>query len=127
MHSEEEEEPSTPKKSKYSKEKSITRTPRKETKGNKALKFFSNPFFRMESGVNNTYYNCTICKKDLCGNNLVNLASHILYKHEQIYEENIDPIEEPIEVKRLNLLQNCVSICLQICVIMGFKELLMVN
>lgn len=110
MNSGEEEEPSTPKKAKYSRREPVTRTPKKETKGNKALKFFSNPFFRMENGVKNTYYNCTICKKDSCGNNLANLASHILYKHEQIYKENIGSIEEPIEIKRLKLLQNCVSI-----------------
>lgn len=113
MESGDEEEPSTPKKTKYSKRKQTNapKTPKKETKGSKALKFFSNPYFRMDdNGVNNTFYSCSLCKKELCGNNLINLASHLLHKHEQVYVRNIGAIEDPIEVKRLKLLQNCVSI-----------------
>lgn len=113
MESDEELEPSTPKKAKYSKRKQTNtpKTPKKETKASKALKFFSNAYFRVDNnGVNNTYYSCSICEKELCGNNLVNLASHLLFKHEQIYVENIGEIDDPIDVKRLKLLQNCVSI-----------------
>lgn len=108
---EEEEETLTPKKAKCQKRKPNTpKTPKKETKANKALNFFNEPIFCMENGVNNSYYNCKLCKKKLCGNNMINLASHLFYKHEQVYEENIGPIDDAIEVKRLKLLQNCVSI-----------------
>lgn len=109
---EEEDEPSTPKKTKSLKRKQTNtpKTPKKETKANKALKLFSGPYFRMDNGVNFAYYICTICKKERSGNNLANLASHLLYMHEEVYEKHFGPIEDTIEVKRLKLLQNCVSI-----------------
>lgn len=106
-----EDEPSTPKKKNLKRKQTNTpKTPKKETKASIALKLFSGPYFRTDNGVNNAYYICTICKKERSGNNVANLASHLLYKHEEIYEEYFGPIEDTIEVKRLKLLQNCVSI-----------------
>lgn len=85
-------------------------TPQKWTKGNKALPFFDGPVTRIENDVTNSYYKCTLCTKELNGNNMNNLASHLYNKHEDIYKKNIGPIEDSIPVKRLKLLQNCVSI-----------------
>lgn len=97
-----EEEPSTPKETKNFKRKQINtpRTPKKEKRASIALKLFTGPYFRTDNGVNSPYYICTICKKERSGNNVANLASHLLYKHEEIYEEYFG----------LTLLQNCVSI-----------------
>lgn len=107
-----EEEPKTPRKSNLKRKNSATKsiTPQKTSKGNKALPFFDGPITRVENNVPNLYYTCKICKKDRCGNNISNLASHLASKHEQIYEENIGEIEDSIEIQRLKLLQNCVSI-----------------
>lgn len=105
-------EPKTPKKSNLKRKHSATKsvTPQKTSKGNKALQFFDGPITRVENNVPNIYYTCKICKKDRCGNNISNLASHLASVHEKIYIENIGEIEDSIEIKRLKLLQNCVSI-----------------
>lgn len=108
-----EEEPKTPRKSNCLKRKRTaikSITPQKTSKGNKALQFFNGPVTRVENNVSNSYYSCMICKKELCGNNISNLASHLFNEHEAIYEQNIGQITDSIEVKRLKLLQNCVSI-----------------
>lgn len=111
MSSGENHEPSTPQKTTILKiKRTYMKTPKKESKANKALKFFTIPFSRKEDDVNNTYCHCKICDKQLSANYVPNLVSHLLYKHEKIYEENIGPIVEPVEVKRLKLLQNCSSI-----------------
>lgn len=106
----EDEEPSTPKKVKYGKRNQACKTPKKENKTQKALMYFGEPFTRLENGIKTTCYTCKLCNKVLNGNFMGNLSSHRLYKHEQIYEETMGPIQDSIEIKRLKLLQNCVSI-----------------
>lgn len=92
-------EASTPKKRKSTSKKQ-PKTPKKDSKANIALKLFGAPIFRNEDGKHNTYYKCSLCKRDLCGNNVANLASHILHKHETDYVKHFGPIDDPIEVKR---------------------------
>lgn len=106
----EEVEPSTPKKVKYGKRNQASRTPKKENKIQKVFTYFGEPFARLENGIKTTCYTCKLCNKVLNGNFMGNLSSHLLYKHEHIYEETVGPIQDSIEVKRLKLLQNCVSI-----------------
>lgn len=108
----EEDEPTTPKKSRKSKRqhRPSKYTPQKPTKGNKALPFFNEPVTRVENGVSIPFYKCTLCTRDLNGSNISNLASHLQAKHQEIFEQHIGHVEDSIAVKRLKLLQNCVSI-----------------
>lgn len=76
----------------------------------KALAFFNDIGIRVEDGVEKHYYICVLCNKELVGTTPSNLASHLAYKHKQVHAENIGDVEEPIEIRRLKLLQNCVSI-----------------
>lgn len=76
----------------------------------KALPFFDEAGVREENGVTKQFYNCQLCNKEIIGSNASNLASHLYHKHRQAYIENIDQCAEPIQIKRLKLLQNCVSI-----------------
>lgn len=89
-------------------------TPRKkrnlnlDSKGNRALQFFNEK--KNEHGVVNGIFICKICNSEKNGSSKSNLAAHLLHKHQDIYIEHIGAVEEPIAVKRLKLLQNCVSI-----------------
>lgn len=102
-----EQQPSTPKKSGKRKR---TQTPKKPTKGTTALQFFSGPFNRVVNDVEIAHYICSFCNRELNGNNISNLANHIRVKHEITYEEYYGRDGESIDVERLKLLQNCVSI-----------------
>lgn len=81
-----------------------------ETKAMKAIQFFDYADIREEDGVAKQFYICQLCFRECNGSNQTNLASHLYYKHRKVYDENIGEVEEPIEVERLKLLQNCVSI-----------------
>lgn len=82
-----------------------------QTKGNKALSFFVGPTeYKELDGTTKYVYSCNNCFKEINGTNLTNLAAHLQRKHSDIYEENIGETAESIEIKRLKLLQNCVSI-----------------
>lgn len=94
----------------------IPKTPRKkkcskvDTKGMKALAFFNDVGIRVEDGVEKHFYICILCNRELVGTTPSNLASHLSYKHKQVHAEHIGDVEEPIEIRRLKLLQNCVSL-----------------
>lgn len=38
------------------------------------------------------------------------MASHLYHRHRQTFEDNIADVDEPIKIRRLKLIQNCVSI-----------------
>lgn len=94
----------------------VPRAPRKrkcskvETKGSKALAFFDEVGMREADGVSKQLFMCQLCGKELIGSNPSNLASHLHHKHSQIYADNIANVDETVQIKRLKLLQNCVSI-----------------
>lgn len=101
--------PRTPKRTKSGTPRK-RKCPKLETKGMKALAFFNEVDFRHEDGVAKQFYVCQLCNREIIGTTTSNLASHLLHKHKQIYSENIEDIEDPIKIRRLKLLQNCVSI-----------------
>lgn len=82
----------------------------KESQGRKALAYFEEIGLREDNGELKMYYMCDICHQERNGSNISNLASHLKHCHGNIYNENIDTETEHIEIKRLKLLQNCVSI-----------------
>lgn len=94
----------------------LSGTPRKrkqskqETISDKSFQFFHDKIQREEDGVLKDYYECRRCGKQICGSNPSNLASHLYYKHRDVYQNHIGKLKESIPVKRLKLLQNCVSI-----------------
>lgn len=93
--------PKRPRKRRYAKH---------ETIAEKSLPYFDQTTERLENGVSKVYYGCQLCGKEICGNNLTNLGSHLLNKHRDVYVQHIGSVKESIHIKRLKLLQNCVSI-----------------
>lgn len=90
--------------------KSSAKKKSNETLRQKALPFFDELGVREEKGSLNKYYGCQLCHKEIIGNNLWCLASHFQRMHEKEYAESIGGIDEDVQVQRLKLLQNCVSI-----------------
>lgn len=81
-----------------------------QAKGYQSLSFFDGPTERKDDdGSAKHVYTCNTCFKEINGTNVTNLASHLQRKHPEIYEKYIFKTES-IEIKRLKLLQNCVSI-----------------
>lgn len=93
--------PKTPRKRKRAKQ---------ETIGDKSLPFYEEKIQRDENGILKDYYKCRQCGKELCGTTQSNLSSHLYTHHRDIYQNHIDKLKESVQVKRLKLLQNCVSI-----------------
>ena len=83
---------------------------KQETIGDKSIPFFHDKIQREENGVMKDYYECRECGKNVCGSTTSNLGSHLFHKHRDIYMEHVGKVKESIPVKRLKLLQNCVSI-----------------
>lgn len=111
-----EQNPRTPKKTPKKNTQKTSGTPRKrkcpklDTKGMRALAFFDEVGIREEDGVAKKFYDCQLCRREIVGSNPSNLVSHLLHKHKETYSQSIADIEDPIEIRRLKLLQNCVSI-----------------
>lgn len=82
----------------------------KKPQGEKALEYFHDPIPRVENGSHKIYYECSLCNRDINGTIKTNLCSHLKTTHWKVYAEIVGIIEEPVEIKRLRLLQNCVSI-----------------
>lgn len=91
------------------------KTPKKLTVGAKAMQFFEEAESRVENGVQKMYFKCKVesdsveCGKLICGNSTWNLGSHLLHAHKQFYQKHIGEVNDSILVKRMKLLQNCVS------------------
>lgn len=82
----------------------------KTPQGDKALEYFHDPIARLENGTHKIFYECSLCNRDINGTVKNNLCSHLKTTHWKVYAEITGIIEEPVEIKRLRLLQNCVSI-----------------
>lgn len=98
---------SAPKISKSSTKK-LQITPRKETRGQKAKQFFD----EVDHQDGQIFYRCVLCennRKLINGTKISNLASHLQNKHPDTFCEIVGEIES-VQVKRIKLIQNCVSI-----------------
>lgn len=81
-----------------------------QTVGEKVLHFFGDPQRKTESnGDIKVIYKCKLCNRPINGTKDYNLGSHMNKMHNEIYIEVIGKMKDPIQVKRLKLLQNAVE------------------
>lgn len=76
------------------------------TIGEKSLAYFG----EKRTKNDNDTYECKFCKKEINGNKLYNLSSHLHTCHKEIFFQINKKKKDPVEVKRLKLLQNAVQI-----------------
>lgn len=80
--------------------------------GEKSLPFFHPPIKTIENGNTVIRYKCKLCL-DVCsainGTKIGNLDSHLQHKHASTYATLMNT-KEPLQVKRLRILQNAVEI-----------------
>ncbi|XP_031639509.1 uncharacterized protein LOC116351526 [Contarinia nasturtii] len=84
---------------------------RKSTVGQKVIHLFGPPEDKKdEKGTTKTLYQCHICSKKINGTKDCNLVSHIRSVHPENYVEIVEKFKDPLEVKRLKILQNAVEL-----------------
>lgn len=79
----------------------------------KAMTYFGPMIQIEENGATVKKYKCLKCEREnmLNGNKISNLAGHLQSRHPEIYEKMVPkPKKEPLEFKRLRLLQNAVEL-----------------
>lgn len=84
-------------------------TPRKAKQSDKYMNYFEFLHEKEINGVKKLFYNCTVCSVTVNGTKKHNLFIHIQHVHHELYNEIIYAETTPLEVQRLELLQNIVE------------------
>lgn len=103
--------PVTPKKRKISSciQRTPQKTPRKNEQYDAYMKYFEFVSEEEVEDVNKKWYKCKICFESRNGTKPSNLLSHLQRMHKDDYLSFIDAKNTPLQVQRLELLQNLVE------------------
>lgn len=84
---------------------------RKPTLAQRVIHLFGPPESNQDGNGNiKTFYQCKICEKKINGTKDYNLDSHIKKGHPEIHTEIVGKFKDPLEIKRLKILQNAVEL-----------------
>lgn len=98
----------TPKKQKITSSRK-PKTPQKVKECEEYVKYFEFSHEAEVEGVKKLFYQCKICTLKRNGTKLTNLRSHIEHMHVPLFNEINDLKTKPLQVQRLELLQNLVE------------------
>lgn len=90
--------------------KTRKRKSKSDTKASRTLVYYKENFSNSEIGETIKTYLCVLCNKDLIGERVFNLTTHLRLQHPEEFHQNVAQSADHIKVKRLKFLQNCTEI-----------------